>query len=247
MVLVVKNPSANAGDKRCGFDPWVGKSPSRRAWQSTPLDLDTTEATQHTGTQPRTTSGLIPKFISCCHCGAGQQWKAIHCSHSGTCTERIHPDTCSEREGQRTKGLLLWLWKFMHRSDTHHFCSHLIGQNKSCDHLRVLVSPLRVWMFVNGYHLLIDFNISSVSMRQWLVIFICMSLIATEVGHIFRCFLSICVYSFENCLFLSLDHFSIEFFKSDFVAYLYSLATNPLLILSSRLWHCFPLCLRILC
>ena len=158
MVLVVKNPSASAGDKRRGFDPWVGKSPSRRAWQSTPLDLDTTEATQHTGTQPRTTSGLIPKFISCCHCGAGQQWKAIHCSHSGTCTERIHPDTCSEREGQRTKGLLLWLWKFMHRSDTHHFCSHLIGQNKSCDHLRVLVSPLRVWMFVNGYHILIDFN-----------------------------------------------------------------------------------------
>ena len=84
--------------------------------------------------------------------------KGYSCSHSGTCAERIHSDTCSEREGQRTKGLLLWLWKFMHRSDTHHFCSHLIGQNKSCDHLRVLVSPLRVWMFVNGYHILIDFN-----------------------------------------------------------------------------------------
>ena len=27
MVLVVKNLSANAGDKRCGFDTWVGKIP----------------------------------------------------------------------------------------------------------------------------------------------------------------------------------------------------------------------------
>ena len=25
--------------KRCGFDPWVGKIPWRRAWQSTPLLL----------------------------------------------------------------------------------------------------------------------------------------------------------------------------------------------------------------
>ena len=27
MVLVVKNLPANARDKRCGFDPWVGKIP----------------------------------------------------------------------------------------------------------------------------------------------------------------------------------------------------------------------------
>ena len=27
MVLVVKNLPASAGDKRCGFDPWVGKIP----------------------------------------------------------------------------------------------------------------------------------------------------------------------------------------------------------------------------
>ena len=40
MVLVVKNPPANAGDvKRCGFDPWVGKIPWRRAWQATPVFL----------------------------------------------------------------------------------------------------------------------------------------------------------------------------------------------------------------
>ena len=31
VALVVKNPPANAGDMRRGFDPWVGK----RAWQPT--------------------------------------------------------------------------------------------------------------------------------------------------------------------------------------------------------------------
>ena len=36
---VVKNPPANAGDKRDGFDPWVGKIPWRREWQFTPVFL----------------------------------------------------------------------------------------------------------------------------------------------------------------------------------------------------------------
>ena len=40
VVLVVKNPPANAGDlKRCGFDPLVGTIPCRRKWQLTPVFL----------------------------------------------------------------------------------------------------------------------------------------------------------------------------------------------------------------
>ena len=39
VVLVVKNPAANAGDLRLGFDPWVRKIPWRRAWQPTPVFL----------------------------------------------------------------------------------------------------------------------------------------------------------------------------------------------------------------
>ena len=35
VVLVVKNLSANAGDVRRGFDPWIGRIPWRRAWQPT--------------------------------------------------------------------------------------------------------------------------------------------------------------------------------------------------------------------
>ena len=40
LVLVVKNPPANAGRrKRCKFDPWVEKVPGRRAWQPIPVFL----------------------------------------------------------------------------------------------------------------------------------------------------------------------------------------------------------------
>ena len=39
VVLEVKNPPANAGDVRHGFDPWVEKIPWRRAWQPTPVFL----------------------------------------------------------------------------------------------------------------------------------------------------------------------------------------------------------------
>ena len=34
--VVVRNLPANAGDRRCGFDPWVEKIPWRRKWQSSP-------------------------------------------------------------------------------------------------------------------------------------------------------------------------------------------------------------------
>ena len=40
VALEVKNPPANAGDKRDGgFDPWVRKIPWRRKWQPTPVFL----------------------------------------------------------------------------------------------------------------------------------------------------------------------------------------------------------------
>ena len=37
---MVKNPTVNAGDiKRCGFNPFVGTIPWKRAWQPTPVFL----------------------------------------------------------------------------------------------------------------------------------------------------------------------------------------------------------------
>ena len=39
VALAVKNPPANAGDMRYGFDPRVRKFPWRIAWQPTPVFL----------------------------------------------------------------------------------------------------------------------------------------------------------------------------------------------------------------
>ena len=39
VALVVNNPSANAGDVRWGFNPWVGKISWRRKWQPNPVLL----------------------------------------------------------------------------------------------------------------------------------------------------------------------------------------------------------------
>ena len=39
MALVVKNPPANEGDKRCGFNNQIGKMPWRRVWQPIPIFL----------------------------------------------------------------------------------------------------------------------------------------------------------------------------------------------------------------
>ena len=36
---VVNNPPVNAGDTRCGLDPWVRKISWRRKWQATPVFL----------------------------------------------------------------------------------------------------------------------------------------------------------------------------------------------------------------
>ena len=37
--LMVKNPPANSGDRRPGYDPWVRKIPWRTKWQPTPIFL----------------------------------------------------------------------------------------------------------------------------------------------------------------------------------------------------------------
>ena len=39
VALVVKNLPPNAGDTKDRFDPWIGKIPWRRKWQSIPVFL----------------------------------------------------------------------------------------------------------------------------------------------------------------------------------------------------------------